>query len=346
MMEHESANQRKATHGDGRVYRRLTYLATALALVVVVLGAWVRLTDAGLGCPGWPDCYGDVTASAAQANENAVSAARPDQPLTELVHRYAAGALGLLILMLVAIGWWYKRHRAILSTLVALVVFEALLGMWSVTTQLKPLVVTAHLLGGLAVLSMLLWIWLDNRHRCLRTARATQLPKSKVIPGMRVFALVGLVLLIAQIFLGGWTSTNYAGLACSGFPTCNGEWWPSAADYSAVFGLHAVDDLRAPRLIATQWLHRLGALVVFVVLMILTIKVSRIAPRLALAMGTLLGVQITIGAANVLFGLPPATAEAHTVAAALLLLTLVALNHHLNNPLTPAMGQAPKGVCT
>ncbi|KTG17548.1 MULTISPECIES: COX15/CtaA family protein [unclassified Guyparkeria] len=350
-MDHQSARQRKATHGDGRVYRRLTYLATALALVVVVLGAWVRLTDAGLGCPDWPGCYGHLTVGAAQANESQVNAMYPDQPLeagkalNEMVHRYAAGTLGLLILMLVGIGWWYKRHRALLSTLAALVVFQALLGMWTVTMLLKPLVVTAHLLGGMTVLSMLWWIWLDNRHRCLRTAGALQLPKSSVTPGMRWFALVGLVLLIAQIFLGGWTSTNYAGLACSGFPTCNGQWWPDA-DYSSVFGLHEVNDLHGPGLIATQWLHRLGALVVFVALLALTIKVSRIAPRLALAIGTLLGVQISLGIGNVLFGLPLAMADAHNAVAALLLLAVLALNHHLNHPLTPAMGQAPKGVCT
>nr|WP_284047503.1 COX15/CtaA family protein [Guyparkeria hydrothermalis] len=330
----------------------MTYLATILALVVVVLGAYVRMTDAGLGCSDWPGCYGNLTVSSPETNGTQVNALNPDQALDagkgldEMMHRYAAGALGLLTLMLVGIGWWYKRHRAILSTLAALFAFEALLGMWTVTMQLKPLVLTAHLLGGLAVLSMLWWIWLDNRHRCLRTAGATQLPKSTVTPGMRVFALLGLVLLIAQIFLGGWTSTNYAGLACTGFPACNGEWWPSAADYSGVFGPHEVKGLQTPGLIATQWLHRLGALVVFVVLLVLTIKVSRIAPRLALAVGTLLGVQITIGAANVLFGLPLATAVAHNAAATLLLLALLALNHHLNNPLTPAMGQAPKGVCT
>lgn len=352
MVGFKSATQRAATQGDGRTYRRLTHLATILALVVVILGAYLRMTDAGLGCSDWPGCYGQLTVSSAEVNGAQVNAMSPDQPLeagnalNQMAHRYAAGALGLLILMLVGIGWWYKRHRAILSTLAALFVFEALLGMWTVTMLLKPLVLTAHLLGGLAVLSMLWWIWLDNRHRCLHTAGATRLPKSTVTPGMRVFALVGLVLVIAQIFLGGWTSTNYAGLACGGFPTCNGEWWPSVADYSAVFGLHEVNDLQAPRLIATQWLHRLGALVVFVVLLALTIKVSRIAPRLALAIGTLLGVQITIGAANVMFGLPLATAVAHNTAAALLLLAMLALNHHLNNPLTPAMGQAPKGVCS
>lgn len=350
-MNLKPAKQRVKSAGSGRVYRRLTYLATILALVVVVLGAYVRLTDAGLGCPDWPGCYGHLTVSSAQANESQVNALYPDQPLeagkalNEMVHRYAAGTLGLLIVMLVAIGWWYKRHRALLSTLAALVVFQALLGMWTVTMLLKPLVVTAHLLGGMAVLSMLWWIWLDNRHRCLREAGATPLPSSTVSPGMRWFAAIGMALLIGQIFLGGWTSTNYAGLACSGFPTCNGQWWPDA-DYGSIFGLHEVNNLHGPGLIAIQWLHRLGALVVFITLLALAIKASRLAPRVTLAIGILLGMQISLGIANVLFGLPLAMADAHNAVAALLLLSIIALIHHLNNPLTPAMGQAPKGVCT
>ena len=343
--------QRETRPGEGRVYRRLTYLATVLALIVVVLGAYVRLTDAGLGCPDWPGCYGHLTVSSAQANESQINALYPDQPLeagkalNEMVHRYAAGTLGLLVLMLVGIGWWYRRHRALLSTLAALIVFQALLGMWTVTMLLKPLVVTAHLIGGMAVLSMLWWIWLDNRHRCLRTGGATSLSSARASPGMRWFAAIGLVLLIAQIFLGGWTSTNYAGLACSGFPTCNGQWWPNA-DYASVFGLHEVHDLHGPGLIATQWLHRLGALVVFVYLAALAIKVRPIAPRLALAIGALLVAQVSLGIGMVLFGLPLAMADAHNAVAALLLLSVIAVNHHLNHPLTPAMGQAPRGVCT
>ncbi|MDG4867651.1 COX15/CtaA family protein [Guyparkeria sp. 1SP6A2] len=350
-MDHMPAKQRKATHGDGRVYRRLTYLATILALVVVVLGAYVRLTDAGLGCPDWPGCYGHLTVGSAQANEGQVNAMYPDQPLeagkalNEMVHRYAAGTLGLLVLMLAGIGWWYKRHRAVLSTLAGLIVFQALLGMWTVTMLLKPLVVTAHLIGGMTVLSMLWWIWLDNRHRRLRASGATPLPLSTVPIGLRVFAVIGLMLLIVQIFLGGWTSTNYAGLACSGFPTCNGQWWPSA-DYGSVFGLHEVNDLHGPGLIATQWLHRLGALVVFIYMVALVATVSPIAPRLALIISVLLMLQVGLGIGNVLFGLPLGMADAHNAVAALLLLSMIALIYHLNHPLTLAKGQAAKGVLT
>ncbi|MGM0517707.1 MAG: COX15/CtaA family protein [Pseudomonadota bacterium] len=350
-MARKPATPHETAGGDGRVYRRLTYLATILALVVVVLGAYVRLTDAGLGCPDWPGCYGHLTVSSAQANEARVNALYPDQPLeagkalNEMVHRYAAGTLGLLVLMLAGIGWWYKRQRAVLSTLAGLIVFQALLGMWTVTMLLKPLVVTAHLIGGMTVLSMLWWIWLDNRRRRLRANGATPLPLSTVSLGLRVFAVVGLALLIVQIFLGGWTSTNYAGIACSGFPTCNGPWWPNA-DYASVFGLHEVHDLHGTGLIAIQWLHRLGAMVVFVTLVALMATVSPIAPRLALAISVLLMLQVGRGIVNVLFGLPLAMADAHNAVAALLLLSMIALIYHLNHPLTPARGQAAKGVLT
>jgi cytochrome c oxidase assembly protein subunit 15 len=350
-MPRTSAKPRDQAQGHGRIYRRLTYLATILALVVVVLGAYVRLTDAGLGCPDWPGCYGHLTVGAAQANQAQVNAMYPAQPLeadkalNEMVHRYAAGTLGLLVLMLAGIGWWYKRHRAVLSTLVGLVVFQALLGMWTVTMLLKPLVVTAHLLGGMTVLSMLWWIWLDNRQRRLREAGASPLPLSTVPIGLRVFAVIGLVLLIVQIFLGGWTSTNYAGLACSGFPTCNGQWWPNA-DYGSVFGLHEVNDLHGPGMIAIQWLHRLGALLVFVTLVALVATVSPVAPRLALVISVLLMLQVGLGIGNVLFGLPLAMADAHNAVAALLLLSMIALIYHLNHPLTPARGQAAEGVLT
>jgi cytochrome c oxidase assembly protein subunit 15 len=341
----------RTTCGDRRVYRRLTYLATVLALVVVVLGAYVRLTDAGLGCPDWPGCYGHLTVASAQADQSGDDALYPNRPLeptkavNEMVHRYAAGTLGLLILMLFGIGWRYKRHRALVSALAALVVFQALLGMWTVTLLLKPAVVSAHLLGGLAVLSMLWWIWLDNRHRCLTSAGAGSRPSSTLPPGMRRLALIALVLLVGQIFLGGWTSTHYAGLACHGFPDCNGQWWPDA-DYGSAFGLHEVHDLQGPALIAIHWLHRLGALLVFVVLVALTIGVSPFTPRLALAIGILLVAQASLGVGNVLFGLPLAMAEAHNAVAALLLMAVLALNHHLNHRPTPATGQAAKGVCS
>jgi len=151
------------------MYRRLSYLA--LALVVVVLGAYVPLADAGLGCPDWPGCYGHLTVASAQANATQVNALYPDQPLEagkalkEMVHRYAAGTLGLLGLMLVVIGWWRKHHQMLLTLLGGLILFQAALGMWTITMQLKPLVVTAHLIGEMTVLAMLWRILLDNRYR-------------------------------------------------------------------------------------------------------------------------------------------------------------------------------------
>jgi len=342
-VEQKPGNQPETRKKTGRVYRRLTYLAVALALVVVVLGAYVRLSDAGLGCPDWPACYGHLTVGGAEAHASQIDARYPNQPLEpakaikEMVHRYAAGTLGLLVLMLVVLGWWGKRHQALLTILAGLILFQALLGMWTVTMKLKPLVVTGHLLGGMTVLGMLWWLLLDNRYRKLLSAGMS--PSSTVTFGMRLFAGLGLVLLVGQIFLGGWTSTNYAGLACSGFPTCNGQWWPNA-DYADAFGTHAMD---GAGLVAIQWLHRLGALVVLIYLGALAITVRRVTPWLALAVGVLLLLQVSLGIGNVLYELPLPMADAHNAVAALLLLSVIALNHRLNYPLTHATGGASTG---
>lgn len=339
--------ERESTKGVARIYRRIGYVATALALVVVVLGAYVRLSDAGLGCPDWPGCYGHLTVGSAQVNASQVNALYPDKPLEtgkaikEMVHRYAAGTLGLLVLTLAVIGWWKKRHRVLLTVLAGLIVFQAALGMWTVTMLLQPVVVTGHLLGGMTVLAILWWLLLDNRYRKGLANGASPAPTAS--SGLRWFAAAGLVLLALQIFLGGWTSTNYAGLACNGFPSCNGQWWPNA-DYSNAFGLHEVNALDGPGLIAIQWIHRLGAAAVFIVLAALSIKVSPITPRLSLAICALLVAQVSLGVGNVLFGLPLPMADAHNALAALLLLAVIALNHQLNYPLTQSTGRAPKGV--
>lgn len=342
-MDQKSGKQPESSKNTGRIYRRLTYLAVALALVVVVLGAYVRLSDAGLGCPDWPACYGHLTVGGAEAHASQVDARYPNRPLEpakaikEMVHRYAAGTLGLLVLMLVVLGWWRKRHQTLLTILAGLILFQALLGMWTVTMKLDPLVVTGHLIGGMSVLAMLWWLLLDNRYRKLLAAGMS--PSSTVTFRMRLFAGIGLVLLAAQIVLGGWTSTNYAGLACSGFPTCNGQWWPNA-DYGAAFGPHAMD---GAGLIAIQWVHRLGALVVLIYLGALVITVRRVAPRLALAVGILLLLQISLGIGNVLDGLPLPMADAHNAVAALLLLSVIALNHRLNYPMAHAPERVAKG---
>ena len=202
-------------------------LAAILCAIVVVVGAWVRLTNAGLGCPDWPGCYGHVHPSQLIDRVAEINADNPDRPfdyqkaLNEMVHRYIVGALGILVLALAALSVWNRRDpaqpRVLPWIVVALLVLQALLGMWTVTLLLKPLIVTLHLLGGLTTLALLWWLALPPERRELKAAERP----------VRRLAYAALVVLIAQISLGGWTSTNYAAAACGDFPACHGKWWPN-----------------------------------------------------------------------------------------------------------------------
>jgi heme a synthase len=210
-----------------RLFSNTIFFSAVFTFIVVVVGAFVRLTDAGLGCPDWPGCYGKATpAHAAQDIAKAVAEQGGTHgPVSiqkawhEMFHRYLAGTLGLLVLGIAAIAWTQRMRREqspwLASALLLLVIFQAALGMWTVTLLLKPVIVTLHLLGGMATLALLTWLALKQMQ--WRDAVAARL---------RPWAAVGLLLLIAQIALGGWVSTNYAALACIDLPTCHGEWVP------------------------------------------------------------------------------------------------------------------------
>ncbi len=317
-----------------------TILFTALfTFVVVVVGAFVRLTDAGLGCPDWPGCYGKATPTqAAQDIAQAVEAQGGTHgPVSiqkawhEMFHRYLAGTLGLLVLG-IAVTAWSPRVRGeqspwLASTLLLLVVFQAALGMWTVTLLLKPVIVTLHLLGGMATLALLTWLAL--RQRQWRDARAAWL---------RRWAALGLFLLVLQIALGGWVSTNYAALACIDLPTCHGEWVPTM-DFQHGFQLlrelgqtAAGDKLSYDALTAIHWTHRVGALVVTLYLATLTLLALRVPALrgIAVTLGVLLAAQVALGVGNILTGLKLAVAVGHNAGAALLLVVLVVLNFALS----------------
>jgi cytochrome c oxidase assembly protein subunit 15 len=323
---------------SGTLFRKLATAATVLTFCVVVLGAYVRLTDAGLGCPDWPGCYGRlVVPEVAHAAEHF-----PDRPLEtgkawrEMTHRYAAATLGLVILALAVVAV-RRRHDpaqpvAIPVLLVLLVCAQAWLGRLTVTLVLQPLVVMAHLLGGLATLALLAWTTLDARARPAAAA-----------PGggsLRVLAAAALAVLVLQIALGGWTSSHYAAMACPDFPTCLGRWWPEADFREGFDPWHAqVEDftggtLEHPARVAIHLTHRIGALVTTIVLgataLAVILRSRQSAPRrLGLAVALTLVVQITLGIAMVRLGLPLYAAVAHNAVAALLLLTMVAMNHLL-----------------
>lgn len=328
---------------------RLSLVATVLALGVVVLGAWVRLTDAGLGCPDWPGCYGLIAVPQTPERIAAANAAFPERPVEvgkgwrEMVHRYLAGLLGLLIAALAVLAW-RERHRPgqprrLPWLLLGVVVFQAILGMWTVTWQLKPVVVMAHLLGGLLTLSLLWW----------QTLRSRPLPAAGRLArrrGLTALLGVGLAVAIGQIALGGWTSTNYAALACNEFPTCSlGEVWPDGADFAEAFVLwrglgvnYEFGVLDHPARVAIHLTHRAGAVVALVVLGTLAWALWRAGgpgraagPALAVA----LGVQIALGIGNVVYSLPLPMAVAHNAGAALLLLVLVTAIHLVRPLRTP-----------
>ena len=371
-----------------RHFHRLAWIAVLLALGIVVFGAFVRLSNAGLSCPDWPTCYGRAAwpvheHEIAQANASFERAVETSKTWREQFHRHLAASLGLLILVLSLLAarkraWgissivaaallvaasipayigahylaaallvlagqlillvdakrWSNADASRLATITLMVVIvQAVLGMWTVTWLLKPIVVMSHLLGGLATLSLLTWLaWSTTPGASLVQA---------VAPRLRRLLWIGLALLIVQIALGGWTSSNYAALSCGpDFPKCLGQWWP-AHDFREAFVLWrgiGVDYeggvLDGPARVAIQLAHRMMAVLVFGHLLIVAIRMLR-TPGLLFwgsALLLLLLAQVGLGIANVMLGLPLWVATAHTAGAALLLFVVVGLLARLRAP--------------
>jgi heme a synthase len=322
--------------------RRLAWLATAFALLVIVFGAFVRLSNAGLSCPDWPTCYGKLTWPTQSHDIDRANAAFPDRPVEsdkawrEQAHRILVGGLSLLTFALAA---WAGRRRRDLGRLAVVpwvaavfILFQAALGMWTVTLKLLPLVVVAHLLGGMTLFALLAYTALRLSLTPMGSAENARL---------RTLVVVGIGLLAAQIALGGWTSANYAALACgTDFPTCLGQWHPPT-DFNSAFVLWrgvGVDYeggvLDAAARTAIQLAHRLGALVVFAYGLLLALLAARRGETrlLAFALGAALLLQVALGVGNVVLGLPLPVATAHNGGAALLLFVLLALLLRLRVP--------------
>lgn len=296
--------------------RALAIGTLALTLVVVVVGAYVRLSDAGLGCPDWPFCYGKPV-PADIAHPDALAKA-----WKEMGHRYLAGTLGLLIVALCILGWRLRRSRALTTILVSVVIFQGALGMWTVTLLLKPAIVTAHLLGGMATLSLLLWLALSESPHTPQPA----------LKQLRPWAAVTLAIVAAQVALGGWVSANYAALACPDLPLCRGQVVPQM-DFANAF--HVLRELgQTPQgellsneaLTAIHWSHRIFALVALTAVLLLAARTYALLPGMALALATVVLLQFALGVANVVFSLPLPLAAAHNAGAALLVAALVVIN--------------------
>jgi cytochrome c oxidase assembly protein subunit 15 len=331
-----------------------------LCIVLVPFGAYVRLTAAGLGCPDWPGCYGHFSPIGASQNSELASQF-PNKPLDvgkawrEMTHRYIASTVGFIIVLIaaLAIASGPRRIVGIGHSLVLLgtVIFQGVLGMLTVTWRLKPLIVTLHLLFGLITLGLLWWLWLSlnrsaNRGRTARPMIAwlnesRSGPRTAQVTQRAV--IVGLIALGVQIALGGWTSSNYAAIACPDFPTCQNEWWPHM-DYRDAFVLwrglgmnYEGGVLDHPARIAIHFTHRLGALFAALLLGYAAFTALRAgsfknAHPAAVAVLIALTLQLTIGISMVLLGFPLWLATAHNFGAALLVLSALALYHAVRVP--------------
>lgn len=315
---------------------KLVVIAAIVAFAVIVLGAYVRLSHAGLGCPDWPGCYGQLTWPDEPHEVSQAARAFPERPVEthkawkEMVHRYLAGALVLLVVAINFLAWKVANRgnglRTLAAALLVLILFQAALGMWTVTLKLLPLVVMGHLLGGLATFSLLLWLaWRSSSSGA----------ESGGLAPFRFAILAGLLVLVLQLALGGWTSANYAALACPDFPTCQGSMWPDA-DFGEGFVLWraigvdyegGVLDMSAR--VAIHLAHRAGALITFLVLGVLALRLirARAVRQDGLVLGALLLAQVILGIQNVLLQLPLVNAVAHNGMGALLLAMMLWLTY-------------------
>jgi len=323
-------------------YKRLTLFATLLALIVVSFGAYTRLTDSGLGCPDWPGCYGTLSVPESIDQIEQAQAVYPDSPVEpekawiEMIHRYIAGILGIMVLV---IAFMSIRLRDQINYslkwpffLLGLVIFQAALGMWTVTLLLKPAVVSSHLLGGMTVLGILTFLM----HRNYGTHRENFVSNRFE----RKIIRFSLVLLFIQIALGGWTSTNYAALACTDYPTCHGSLIPEM-DFSNAFTIFrelGVTSLGEPlsleALHAIQWVHRVGAIVLLGYLLFVAyiLKVNQGFNMWRNVLILVISLQFIIGIANLLLHLPIVLATLHNLGAALLVVILVGINSRITKP--------------
>lgn len=303
-------------------------VAVGLAAVVVVLGAYTRLADAGLGCPDWPGCYGMILVPGTTEEIARAEAAFPGSPVDadkawpEMVHRYAAASLGLVVLALAAMALKEGLAWKLPAALVALVIAQGAIGAWTVTLKLWPQVVTTHLLGGFATLA-LLWVW----WLVLRD------PPWRVEASLQGLSMTALVVVVIQVALGGWLTANYAALACPDFPTCHGVWVPDM-DFAAGFDIFQDTGpnylgglLSGDARVAIHVVHRIGAVAVLLVAGWLAVRLG--SRRLAWVLAGVLAVQLTLGIANVVFALPLAVAVLHNAGAAALLLVVVTIHHSI-----------------
>ncbi len=328
---------------------RWATVAACLAVVVIMLGAWTRLVHAGLGCPDWPGCYGFLTVPQSESSIAIANARFPETPVDvekgwpEMIHRYAAGSLGLVVFGLAAYAFRHRRTGVPVKLplfIAGFIVLQGAFGMWTVTLKLWPQVVALHLLGGFTTLSLLTLLSL----RLWRKTKA--IPSAPAVPGLarfRPWLYGGLLLVVLQIALGAWTAANYAAVACTDLPTCQGQWWPDGMDFRHGFDVaqhvgpnYLGGQLTADGRVAIHVTHRLGAMVVLAYFTVLLALMWRRRADSGLdssiqLVAVVLAAQIALGLANVIFHIPLSIAVAHNAMGAGLLLSVIHLvwRHHL-----------------
>lgn len=330
-------------------YRKLVWVTLFLTFDLVMFGGFTRLTDSGLGCPDWPGCYGNANPLQAKAQIDVAQTAMPTGPVTtskawtEMVHRYLAMMVGVLIIILMTVAWWrwwqtrsesLKSGRfspAIPTALFGLVCLQGAFGAWTVTMKLQPIIVTTHLLLGLTLLGTNAW---------LASLHNEQVPLTKDASALRLPALLALLVLAMQIALGGWVSTNYATLACTDFPMCQGSWIPNM-DFSNGYTLwrnlgktSSGEFLPFAALTAIHFVHRNFALVVAICAGWVGYRASQIdgLAKLGRWLMAILALQIVTGISTIFLQFPLLLAVAHNGGAAALVILLVMINYRTRKP--------------
>ena len=319
--------------------RNISLLASLFTLVVISVGAWVRLTHAGLGCPDWPCCYGILGTPTSDIELAEAKKLYPDAVIDtgkawrEMLHRYLAGTLGIFIFYVSYLTLKYAKHvpKLLPISLIVLIIVQSLMGMLTVTELVKPTIVTIHLVLGITTATLLLW----NSFKIYNFTIDVRVDKK-----LTKLIILCTFALIVQIILGGWTSTNYASLACTDFPKCSDEWWPSNMNYSDAFTIINLPDINyelAPLAynakLAIHFTHRFGALILTILFSLLFIYLFFIQSnqqikKIGYIVLIFFVLQVTLGVFNVVYSLPISIAVLHTVNASILLMSMITLLYY------------------
>ncbi|WP_117235101.1 COX15/CtaA family protein [Vibrio maerlii] len=342
-MKEKPIKEEARQHTDSpRVLINLTRWIIGLTLVVIVLGAYTRLSDAGLGCPDWPGCYGQLLVPQGSEQIEKANQLYPERAVEsgkawlEMIHRYFAGSLGLMVFAMTFIAIRKTQFRVLPALISAVIIFQALLGMWTVTLKLMPVVVMGHLLGGFSLLCLLVLFHCRLTFFSLNGEDTSKLDSERQNGMLRRWAFASLAVVALQIILGGWTSSNYAALMCTSLPICEGPWW-NYLDFKTAFSFiqpgfdnYEFGVLEYPARMTIHVSHRIGAMVTtLVVLGLIWQLIKNDMFKVAIVVCGLLVVQVGLGIANVVLHLPLANAVLHNLVAAILLSCLVVVNYGL-----------------